>query len=284
MSSCSAVDSSTLSATGDSYGGVVVHSSGLPKEPQIFKTSLQSSLKVWRRNGTKGVWLKLPIEYAALVPEAVEQGFIYHHAEADYVMLCHWLQDSPSTLPPNASHQVGVGAFVLNDRGEVLAVQEGNGPLKGKGAWKMPTGIVSTGEDLHEGACREVLEETGIDAEFQAVLAVRQAHGFGFGKSDLFFVCAMRPKPGPQELKPCETEIETAAWIPLEEFLQIGFMRSQTLYAKILDACEAWAEGRYHGLKAKVLEAGVWKPREDLLLVGKIHRKSSRHLEGQQQK
>ncbi|CAM9529526.1 unnamed protein product [Discosporangium mesarthrocarpum] len=30
-------------------------------------------------------------------------------------------------MPPNASHQVGVGGFVLNDAGEVLVVREKHG-------------------------------------------------------------------------------------------------------------------------------------------------------------
>ena len=46
-------------------------------------------------------------------------------------------------------------------------------------------------------------EETGVVAHFAAVLAVRQAHGFAFGKSDLFFCCALVPQPGQDELKPC---------------------------------------------------------------------------------
>lgn len=41
--------------------------------------------------------------------------------------------------PPAA--QVGVGAFVLNERREVLVVQEKMGPLRGKGVWKLPTGL-----------------------------------------------------------------------------------------------------------------------------------------------
>jgi hypothetical protein len=49
----------------------------------------------------------------------VQAGFRYHHAEPTYLMLTLWLPDRPSTLPPNASHQVGVGAFVLNDKNEV---------------------------------------------------------------------------------------------------------------------------------------------------------------------
>jgi 8-oxo-dGTP pyrophosphatase MutT (NUDIX family) len=38
------------------------------------------------------------------------------------------------------------------------------------------------------GACREVLEETGVRAVFESVLAFRHAHAFAFNNSDLFFV------------------------------------------------------------------------------------------------
>lgn len=59
-----------------------------------------------------------------------------------YVMLTLWLPDTENKLPPNASHQVGVGAVVMNQQREILVVQEGSGPLRGKGVWKMPTGLV----------------------------------------------------------------------------------------------------------------------------------------------
>lgn len=61
-------------------------------------------------------------------------------------MMTKWLPEHLSdTLPPNASHQVGVGAIVVNSRGEMLVVQEANGPLRGEGFWKMPTGLVLAG-------------------------------------------------------------------------------------------------------------------------------------------
>ena len=56
----------------------------------------------------------------------------------------------------------------------------------------MVTGLVEVGEDITAAAEREVLEETGVCARFDAVLAFRQAHGFAFGKSDFFFVIALR--------------------------------------------------------------------------------------------
>lgn len=56
--------------------------------------------------------------------------------------------------------EVGIGAFVMNEDGAVLAVQERSGPLKGTGIWKIPTGLLDRGEDVPDGAIREVLEET----------------------------------------------------------------------------------------------------------------------------
>lgn len=52
----------------------------------------------------------------------VQEGFLYHHAERRYVMLTCWLPEGPCMLPANASHQVGVGGFVMNDKNEVRQV------------------------------------------------------------------------------------------------------------------------------------------------------------------
>ena len=71
-----------------------------------------------------------------------------------YAMLTNWLPEGEENkLPPNASHQVGVGAFVMNERREVLVVQERSGPLRGKGVWKMPTGLVQVGSGCGCGGC-----------------------------------------------------------------------------------------------------------------------------------
>lgn len=49
----------------------------------------------------------------------LQEGFYFHHAEPKYLMLVHWLPSEPNTLPANASHRVGIGAFVLNEKNEV---------------------------------------------------------------------------------------------------------------------------------------------------------------------
>ncbi|KAJ7527406.1 hypothetical protein O6H91_16G052900 [Diphasiastrum complanatum] len=234
-----------LVAKADKFDGVIVDPICLPKDVPTFVTRLHSSLANWKSKQKKGVWLKLPTENANLVPSAIEAGFTYHHAEPQYVMLTYWIPDSPCTLPPNASHQVGIGAFVLNKKGEILAVQEKNGPLKGLGIWKFPTGLVNQAEDIFAGAIREVKEETGIDAEFVQVLGFRQGHHVAFEKSDLFFVCILRPLSS--EIVVQESELEAAKWMPLDEFTTQPFYRQRRMMRKMVEICIASSKGIYKG-------------------------------------
>jgi len=109
---CEASSSSPYSAVlpsrGDPYGGVII---GTVDETnsEAFRSRLQSSLDEWKRDGKRGVWLKLPIDKAAFIPVAVKEGFGFHHAEPGYLMLTNWLPEGEKNpLPPNASHQVGL--------------------------------------------------------------------------------------------------------------------------------------------------------------------------------
>ncbi len=64
---------------------------------------------------------------------------------------------------------VGVGALVV-DGDKVLVVLRENEP--GKGLWSVPGGLLELGETAREGARREILEETGVDVEFDRLLDV----------------------------------------------------------------------------------------------------------------
>ena len=215
----------------DRYDGVIIESGHLPDSKESFLAILRSSLIEWKAQRRRGVWLKLPIEKAQYIPLAVEEGFVFHHAEKDYVMLTTWLSEQENHMPPGASHHVGVGCVVVSPDNKILLVQERNGPLKDSGIWKIPTGYVEHGEDIPAAACREVLEETGIDAEYAGLLCFRQAHNVLFGKSDLFFVCILRPKSNAISHQP--SEIVACEWHEPSVYLEQTFFKRNPLYSKI---------------------------------------------------
>ncbi|KAJ8637104.1 hypothetical protein MRB53_011371 [Persea americana] len=233
-----------LTASDDAYEGVIVDMK-THMDSAAFVSSLRASISHWRQQGKKGVWIKLPIELVHLVQAAVEEGFWYHHAEPKYLMLLYWIPDTVHTLPINATHRVGIGAFVMNDKKEVLVVQEKSGLFQGTGIWKFPTGVIDEGEDISAGAIREVKEETGIDAEFIEVLAFRQSHKSFFEKSDLFFVCMLRPLSF--DIQKQESEIEAAQWMPIEEYAVQPSVKKHELLKYIVDICLVKIEKGYAG-------------------------------------
>lgn len=220
-----------LRYTEDRYDGAIVDFKQLPSNDGDFTAALDASLAYWRANKKRGIWMKLPIQNASFIPIATARGFVFHHAENNYVMMTHWLGDGESRLPQNASHQVGVGSVVIDDTGRLLLVQEKNGPLKGAGVWKLPTGLSDPGEDIADAAMREVLEETGVKTEFVKLLCFRQAHNILFGKSDLFFVCVLRPLT--KEVTHQEIELVAADWCTPETLFDQAFFQRSPFYSVV---------------------------------------------------
>ncbi len=105
---------------------------------------------------------------------SVSRAFaLFTHALHVVVVTCRWRRE-----------QVGVGGVVLDGNGNVLMIQEKTGISVGH--WKFPGGLTNLGEDICDGVAREVLEETGVRAEFQGILFFRQQHKMAFGISDLY--------------------------------------------------------------------------------------------------
>ncbi|KAL3939153.1 MAG: hypothetical protein SGBAC_006079 [Bacillariaceae sp.] len=151
-------------------------------------------------------------------------GFDLHHTNSTLqtIVMKKWLKDdTEDKIPPYATHQVGCAGFVLNDQNEILLITEWSGPLSNRTPtkqWKLPGGLLDAGESFEEATCREVLEETGISCEFESMLTFWHRHGLKFGKSDLYYVCLLRPKSLEIELDP--VEISAAKWMPIDEFLE----------------------------------------------------------------
>jgi ADP-ribose pyrophosphatase YjhB (NUDIX family) len=120
-------------------------------------------------------------------------------------------------IPEYATHQLGVGAIVINSRDEILCVRELRNNYR---PWKIPGGLSELGENIDAAAVREVKEETGIDCRFKSILAFRHTHGLQFGRSDLYFVCRLEPveDEGIPEPVAQENEIAAVAWVPLQEY------------------------------------------------------------------
>ncbi|XVE72565.1 hypothetical protein DITRI_Ditri11bG0048600 [Diplodiscus trichospermus] len=228
----------------DLHGGIMLNMEK-PMGSEAFTSSLGASISQWKQQGKRAVWIKLPIELVNLVEPAVKKGFRYHHAEPDYLMLVNWIGNSANNLPVNASHRVGIGAFVINDKREVLVVQEKKGKFKGKGVWKFPTGVVNEGEDISMAAIREVKEETWIDTEFLEILAFRQSHKSFFTKSDLFFVCMLRPYSF--DIKKQDREIEAAQWMSLDDYAAQPFIQKHSAFSSVAKVCLTKLEKDYTG-------------------------------------
>ncbi|CAK7337376.1 unnamed protein product [Dovyalis caffra] len=239
-----------LDAFDDEYDGVIIDPNRLPSSAKAFASALRASLSNWKLKERKGIWLKILLEQADLVPIAIQEGFEYHHAEPGYVMLTYWIPDYPCMLPTSPSHQIGVGGFVINDKREVLAVKE-KCPCSCSNVWKMPTGYINKSEDIFYGAIREVKEETGVDTSFLKMVAFRHAHLFAFDKSDILFMCMLRPLS--YEITIDEKEIQAAMWMPLDEFLGQPFYEEDHMSKKLFEACIAAYEDHYNGFIAHQL-------------------------------
>ncbi|KAK4784999.1 hypothetical protein SAY86_001688 [Trapa natans] len=240
-----------LDAREDEYNGVIVDPRGLPSSANAFASALSVSLCQWKFKGKRGVWLKLLDAQAELVPIAIEAGFNYHHAEPGYVMLTYWIPDEPCLLPAGPSHQIGVGGFVINDRREVLAVKE-KCHSNCFGVWKLPTGYINKSEDLFSGAIREVREETGVDTVFLKMVAFRHVHLVGLEKSDILFVCNLRPLS--LDISIDQNEIQDAKWMGFDEFIaQPYYQQGDHMCRKVIEMCMAAHEDRCGGFIAHQL-------------------------------
>ncbi|KAE8690144.1 Nudix hydrolase isoform 2 [Hibiscus syriacus] len=175
-----------------------------PMESEAFAFHL-ASISQWKLQGKRAVWIQLRIQLVHVI------------LQIRFLKMLH----------------VGIGAFVVNDKREVLAVQENNGKFKGKGVWKFPTGVVSEGEDICMAAIREVKEETG--AKPQVVL-----HEIGF-------VFRLHVAPSHFDIQKQDAEIEAAKWMAFKEYAAQAFVQKHDAFSSVADVCLTKLEKEYVG-------------------------------------
>ncbi len=190
-----------------------------------FKDRLKATIVACKELKKKSLWLEVDMSKAHYIEACSDiEGLDFHHASGTTAHLSLWLRDDiECKIPEYATHQVGVGAIVVNSKDEILCVREMRRNFR---PWKIPGGLAELGEQLDDAAIREIMEETGIECRFQTVLGFRHTHGMQFGRSDMYFVCQLQPVetidkdgnaviPEPVAQK---GEIAATAWVPLEEY------------------------------------------------------------------
>lgn len=87
---------------------------------------------------------------------------------------------TPSNFKPVLGRNVTyvVACVILNDQNDLLMMQEAKESCAGK--WYLPAGRMEKGETIVQAACREVLEETGLECNPTTLLTVETAGGSWF--------------------------------------------------------------------------------------------------------
>jgi ADP-ribose pyrophosphatase YjhB (NUDIX family) len=220
------VDADVLPCVIDHYGGVNIEPSE-NTSVEAFDRALGNSVAVWKSTSKRGVWLRLksPAQIGLANVAVANHGFDMHSVDADGgLLLSRWLPEGVSSLPIGPSYYVGVGVVCISKAGKILAVQEKNGWTKGKGYWKIVTGLVDDGEAIEAAALRELKEETGVTGKFKKVIGMRQGRGT-LKKGDIFVVCLVEPLS--EDLTAQPTEIEQVAWLDLGAFFKQEWLASR---------------------------------------------------------
>ncbi|GKZ00255.1 hypothetical protein MPSEU_000978400 [Mayamaea pseudoterrestris] len=257
-----------------------------------FAETLADSLAAWKADGRKGIWIQVASSHSDKIHTCLQQGFefhtVVHHCQKEttsnvadairssnqalqeqdkVLVLTQWLpKHIPNRLPPGPTHQVGVGCLIFhpldwnleNTTGvppaqrRMLVVQEKTGPAAAWKLWKMPTGLADPGEDIHMAAVRECKEETGLDATFCGILAIRQAHAQPSIKnnksvvmrahSDLFAICILQLVGGGTRqtsmddlstLQTCPDEIADIQWMTVHDYCNQERWQSSPVYLEL---------------------------------------------------
>ena len=139
-----------IESTRNHFGGVLPKPEALPVNPDRFRVVLAESLKIWKAEKYRVVWLEVPIEKSSLIPVAVEVGFSFHHSGNDYLMATFQLEEG-AFIPAHSSHYIGAGGVTLNENGELLVVSERYHRTRSTTPrYKLPGGALRQGEHLAE--------------------------------------------------------------------------------------------------------------------------------------
>ena len=136
--------------------------------------------------------------------------------------------------------RAGVGACLINDRGQVLVMHRADVP----GAWQMPQGGIDAGEQPEQALLREVSEEVGLSAADYQIKAStgwlayelpRQAWRAktGRGQAQKWFLCRIDKDA---EIKPDQHEFDNYRWVDPDEAIALCADFRKEMYSSIFNS------------------------------------------------
>ncbi|MEV6724891.1 NUDIX domain-containing protein [Streptomyces xanthochromogenes] len=120
-------------------------------------------------------------------------------------------------------HSVSVAGVVVRDDGRVLVIRRAD-----NGAWEAPGGVLELDEQPEAGACREVLEETGLEVEAVRLTGVYK--NMTRGVVALVFLC--RPVGGEERTSSESVEVQWFTRREIEDHM------TEAYAVRVLDALD----------------------------------------------
>ena len=196
------------------YKDITISPSSLYTNIEQFNAQMTNALALWTKQHVNGVWLKLPLRMAHLVPSAIALGFSNHHSTPLYFMFTKWLAGGEPKFPGYGTHLARVEAIVTREHDgciEYLMVKElYNSRTK---RWNFVNGTCKLAEFLADAVRREVREEVGIEVEVKSIIGLGDRTCVKFGHSEALICFHCIPIDDDAPLIPQRDEISRAAWI-----------------------------------------------------------------------
>jgi ADP-ribose pyrophosphatase YjhB (NUDIX family) len=157
-----------------------------------------------------------------------------------------WLRAVGSGVPGYVTPKIAVGAAVGNDQGELLLVKRAD-----SGVWLYPTGWADVGYSAAEVVVKEVLEETGIEAEPLRLIAVLDGLRLGFTRVPLYSLVFHCQAVG-GELRPHPLETSDVGWFAPDKL------------PRPLVGAERWGPHVFAALRGEKVDVLFDRPRQPM--------------------
>ncbi|WP_062267040.1 NUDIX hydrolase [Endozoicomonas arenosclerae] len=197
----------------DKFNGIIIESGSVSDCSNTFHTSLVEIITFAQNTEKNLIWLTLPIHQSHLIEPCTREGFKFHNCLETEITLVY-KNVSNVFVPFIPTHTLGAGALIVNSSHEVLLVKE-----HGMNGYKLPGGHIDLGEPIESAIQREVLEETGIESDFESIVGITTKHPYRFGKSNMYIICRLKAVTDIISIQD-KNEIEDARWTPISDYLQ----------------------------------------------------------------